>query len=256
MTSKNPLSTAFTNFLQRDIRSDQHTKFVSELDEQKIIDSLRLIERIYQDNALMLWNRSHPKLEYVSKNFENILGYKENEFKSLRPLDFFSLIHPEDLEDLQKCFQFINTSEPYDPITHRFILNYRIKHKDGKYIAIRDEKLAVKSEGDKYIYFTMFRSINEEEKFFQVKLDIFQYDAGRAIKVYTYNPRKSDDFITPRQNEIIKLIIQGYSTQEIAERLGVSINTIRNHKQVLFRKVNVKSSVELINYANSMSGKI
>ena len=51
------------------------------------------------------------------------------------------------------------------------------------------------------------------------------------------------------QNEIIKLILKGFSTQEIADRLNVSVNTIKNHKQVLFRKVNVKSSVELINFA-------
>jgi DNA-binding NarL/FixJ family response regulator len=82
-----------------------------------------------------------------------------------------------------------------------------------------------------------------------VKLDIFQHTKGNVLKVYTYNPRQSDHSITPRQNEIIKLLIKGFSTQEIADRMNVSVNTVKNHKQVLFRKVNVKSSVELINFA-------
>ena len=66
---------------------------------------------------------------------------------------------------------------------------------------------------------------------------------GDVVKVYTFDSRHTDHSITPRQNEIIKLIIKGFSTQEIADRLHVSVNTVKNHKQALFRKVNVKSSV-------------
>jgi DNA-binding CsgD family transcriptional regulator len=95
----------------------------------------------------------------------------------------------------------------------------------------------------------MFKNISNREKFFHVTLDILQYSKGDVTKVYTFDPRHADHSITPRQNEIIKLIIKGFSTQEIADCLNVSVNTIKNHKQVLFRKVNVKSSVELINFA-------
>jgi len=93
------------------------------------------------------------------------------------------------------------------------------------------------------------KTFSNSEKFFHVKLDILRYSDGDVAKVYTFDPRHADHSITPRQNEIIKLILKGFSTQEIADRLNVSVNTIKNHKQVLFRKVNVKSSVELINFA-------
>jgi DNA-binding NarL/FixJ family response regulator len=44
------------------------------------------------------------------------------------------------------------------------------------------------------------------------------------------------------------LIMKGFSNQEIADQLSVSVYTVKNHKQMLFRKANVKSSIELANY--------
>lgn len=163
--------------------------------------------------------------------------------------DFFKLVHPDDLKGLQQCFNFINDSEPYDPETHRFVLHCRFKNKGGKYVYLHDEKLAIKSDSQKYIYFTLFRKISPDQKFFNVKLDIHQYLKGNMIKVYSYSPRHLDQFITPRQNDIIKLIMMGFSNQEIADRLNLSINTIKNHKQLLFKRTNVRSSIELASYA-------
>jgi DNA-binding NarL/FixJ family response regulator len=51
--------------------------------------------------------------------------------------------------------------------------------------------------------------------------------------------------MTPRQNDIICLTQKGLSNKEIAEYLHVSVSTVKNHKQVVFRKANVKSSLEL-----------
>lgn len=242
-------SNTFINFLKKDPRDDQYHRFEAEDDSQKIIESLSFVEQLHPDQVLLLCNRSHPKLQYVSSNCKNILDFESHEVKNLTVQDFFACIHSEDLQPLQQCFEFINEAEPYDPITHRFVLHYRFKRKSGTYVHLRDEKVAVKSVTGKYIYFAMFKNVTAQEKFFHVKLHILQHTNGKVLNVYTYNPRQDDHSVTPRQNEIIKLIIKGFSTQEIADRLQVSVNTVKNHKQQLFRKVNVKSSVELVNFA-------
>ena len=247
--STREVSNAFINLLKNDPYEDQYFRFEAEADDQRIIQNLSIVERLYPDQLLMLCNRSHPKLHYVGSNCRYIFGFDEDEFKSFKVQDFFARVHPQDLHGLRQCFEFINSAEPYDPVTHRFVLRYRFKEKAGGYLHVRDEKLAIKSDTGKYIYFSMFKNISLQEKFFHVKLDILQYGKGDVMKVYTYNPSHAGHAITPRQNDIIKLIIKGFSTQEIADRLNVSVNTIKNHKQVLFRKVNVKSSVELINFA-------
>ena len=197
----------------------------------------------------MLCSTSHPRLSYVSKNCLAVLGYSNREFASKSIQDFFNLVHPDDVEGVQRCFEFINATEPYDPISYRFVLYYRFRSKGGQYIYLRDEKLAIKSDINRYIYFTLFRNLSHQEKFFQVKLEILQYRMGSAFKIHAYSPGSNDGAITPRQQDVIKLVVQGFSTQEIADRLNISVNTVKNHKQLLFRKLNVKSSVELVNFA-------
>lgn len=52
--------------------------------------------------------------------------------------------------------------------------------------------------------------------------------------------------LTQRENEIIKLIKDGLSNQEIAETLFISVNTARNHIYNIYKKVGVKNRYELI----------
>ena len=246
MALRKSASQSFLGFIKKDIIDSQYSKYEAETDAQKIKSNLLFVEQLFPSHALMLCNRSHPGLTYVSGNCVKLFGFSDKSFQALSVNDFFNLVHPDDIAGLQQCFEFINEAEPYNPMVHRFVLYYRFKQESGHYIHLRDEKLALRT-GDKFVYFTMFKDITTEEKFFHVKLDIQQYtDDGRLLQVYSYNPKQPDKLITPRQNDIIKLIVQGFSTQEIANHLNVSVNTVKNHKQVLFRKVNVKSSVELI----------
>ena len=55
--------------------------------------------------------------------------------------------------------------------------------------------------------------------------------------------------ITKREIEVIKLIAQEYTTQEIADQLFVSTNTVATHKRNLFVKMDVKNSVGMIKKA-------
>ena len=56
--------------------------------------------------------------------------------------------------------------------------------------------------------------------------------------------------ITKRELEVVKLIAQEYTTQQIADKLFVSTNTIATHKRNLFVKMDVKNSVGMIKKAS------
>ena len=55
--------------------------------------------------------------------------------------------------------------------------------------------------------------------------------------------------LTPREREILRLLAEGYSNKEIAERLIVSPSTIHSHRTNLMRKLNLSSRHDLIRYA-------
>ncbi len=53
--------------------------------------------------------------------------------------------------------------------------------------------------------------------------------------------------LTPRENEIVMHICEGKNNKEIAELLFISQNTVRNHIYNIYRKLEVKNKVELLN---------
>lgn len=63
-------------------------------------------------------------------------------------------------------------------------------------------------------------------------------------------PRKGEiPKITKRELEVIKLIAKEYTTQQIADELFVSTNTVATHKRNLFVKMDIKNSVGMIRKA-------
>ena len=52
--------------------------------------------------------------------------------------------------------------------------------------------------------------------------------------------------LTPRETEILPLVVRGLDTPTIAQALGVSDNTVRTHKKSLYRKLDVHSKQELL----------
>jgi DNA-binding NarL/FixJ family response regulator len=55
--------------------------------------------------------------------------------------------------------------------------------------------------------------------------------------------------LTPRENEIIKLIAQGLTGKKIAEKLFLSYHTISTHRKNIFQKLDIKSTAEVVLYA-------
>ena len=53
--------------------------------------------------------------------------------------------------------------------------------------------------------------------------------------------------ITPREWQIIELIQAGSTNQEIAERLFISVATVKDYNNKLFKKCGVRNRVELGN---------
>lgn len=59
----------------------------------------------------------------------------------------------------------------------------------------------------------------------------------------------SDERLTPRELEIVRLVGAGLGNKEIAGRLGISVTTLRTHLSSVHRKLRTTSRVELALYA-------
>jgi two-component system, NarL family, nitrate/nitrite response regulator NarL len=76
--------------------------------------------------------------------------------------------------------------------------------------------------------------------------------ASRAV-VGNGNGSSDHDLIysqlTPRELEVLRLLVEGNSSREIAQALGVSPNTVRTHVQGILAKLQVHSRLEAAAFA-------
>lgn len=52
--------------------------------------------------------------------------------------------------------------------------------------------------------------------------------------------------LTSREQEVYEFIIKGNTTKNIAEKLAVGFETIKTHRKNIYRKLKVKTGIELI----------
>ncbi len=52
--------------------------------------------------------------------------------------------------------------------------------------------------------------------------------------------------LTPREKEILNLLIKNQSTREIAQTLGISEKTVRNHISNVIQKLGVDSRIQAV----------
>lgn len=62
-------------------------------------------------------------------------------------------------------------------------------------------------------------------------------------------PSKGKKLITKREREIVKLIVQGYTSAEIANLLFISTRTVETHRSNLMNKLDLKNTAALVRYA-------
>ncbi len=60
------------------------------------------------------------------------------------------------------------------------------------------------------------------------------------------------DSLTPREREVMRMVVEGLTTKEVAEGLSISVKTAEHHRCNLMRKLGLQNSVELVRYATKL----
>jgi len=61
--------------------------------------------------------------------------------------------------------------------------------------------------------------------------------------------QESTESLTPREIDVLKLIVQGYTNRQIGEELHISVRTVEGHRANLSGKIGLRSRVDLVRYA-------
>lgn len=75
----------------------------------------------------------------------------------------------------------------------------------------------------------------------------------RALLNDSANPTKIGPLcegLTPRELDVLRLIVQGNTNRQVADALNLSVRTVESHRANLMSKLGVSSRVELVRYAS------
>jgi two-component system response regulator NreC len=87
--------------------------------------------------------------------------------------------------------------------------------------------------GEVYIYPTLAKLLVAD----------FLSHAGEGVNKTTVNG------LTPREFEVLSVLAEGLSNDEIADKLAISRHTVARHRENLMRKLNLHNRSELVKYA-------
>lgn len=62
--------------------------------------------------------------------------------------------------------------------------------------------------------------------------------------------------MTAREGEMLDLAIQGWSNDDIAKQLNISIHTVKKHFQSIYAKMNVRNRIQMLQCLPISTNKI
>jgi DNA-binding NarL/FixJ family response regulator len=101
----------------------------------------------------------------------------------------------------------------------------------------------LKSCSDKELIDAVDATLNNRKYFSNDIMDVL---IERRTTVRTPNEQVK---LTATETEIVRLITQGHTTKEIADKRNLSFHTIITHRKNIFRKLSINSTSELMMYA-------
>jgi DNA-binding CsgD family transcriptional regulator len=77
------------------------------------------------------------------------------------------------------------------------------------------------------------------------------FNKGELVRTFSSKDMelKKQDVFSGRELEVLKLLLKGYESKQIAEKLYISSNTVDNHRKNMIRKLNARDTTALVQLA-------
>ncbi len=101
----------------------------------------------------------------------------------------------------------------------------------------------------KYVLVEAIQKVYEGETYFSEKVS--QILMGTLVRRVRKNAEDEDDApakLSPREKEVVKLIMDGLNSPQIAEKLFISHRTVESHRANIMQKLKVKNIIELVRF--------
>lgn len=197
-----------------------------------------------------IFNLETLQYEWMGESIKDVLGCDKTD---LTILQVFENIHPDDQPwhmAIENKLQALMEEYGMDWLSnYKVIYDFRFKNIKGVYIRLLKQMIQIYDEANhcykRYGHITDITHIKRSGEpclsLFGLNGEISMKDIPLVIKAKEPCP------FTSREKEIILLMVRGFTGKEIADRLFISFDTVKNHKKNIFCKASCNSALQLMN---------
>lgn len=205
------------------------------------------------DYYYYVFNLANLEMEFVSETMTAIVGLQIPDFT----VEYiFENVHPDDKERFiaheKKVTEFFTQLPPEKVLKYKVSYDYRLKCNNGAYKWILQQVTTIQTDESGAV----IRVVGVHTDITHIKTD--NKPTGLSFigldgEPSYHNVDIQKDFLLPtnqlftrREREIIRQIIEGKTSKEIANNLHSSIHTINTHRKNILRKAKCASPTELV----------
>jgi len=216
----------------------------------------RLITSIFSPGAYYYYivDFFNMGINEVSSSITSILGLDP---ATVTFNDIIESIHPEDLSFVSQAEEmainhFYNVIGKEKIFKYKVCYNFRSRIADGSYQLFHHQAIVLSADDEGRFgkslnihtninHITTVNNYNVHFIGIADQTDIIQLEFNTEKKSTTVST-----FFSKRETEVINLMSLGFNNSKIAEKLYISIHTVKNHRKNALKKSDSKSSSELI----------
>jgi len=207
----------------------------------------------FTDQTIFIINHSTFRYEFVSENVKQVFGFSANDIME-GTMNIIATHHNQDdlryaqevvYPSFYRCLDRVPESEK---LNIKSEYTYRVTHALGHSLQIHQQNIILTMEQNKAILgLCICSDISRYKKDNQVLYrNVLVLNTGERQELES---NVANNLFTPKESATLQLTAEGLSEKEIANRLSVSINTIKSHRRSMIKKTGVKNTSELMRFA-------
>lgn len=185
----------------------------------------------------------------VSYDYAELMEGPQKQLDRMLPQDQF-LFRQHVFPDI---LAFLRNIQPQEYQRYRFSFSYRFFRKDGSIANLLQHGtyLEPSPDGKPLLNMVVFSDITDykTDDVMSLTITYLTENKGYITVLKRHYPLQTSNGISEREMQVLKLSLQGLSSKQIADKLYLSIHTVKNHKRNMMDRTSSKNISELIHFA-------
>ncbi len=203
------------------------------------------------------WSKCNFLLQ--SNEQKEIFGINKSDCKDVNSKMYYDSIHPDDLafvletdNMLHDFFSEMTFNERKD---YKLVYDFRIRNVEGFYVRYMNQCVVLdqNKNGETWLTLVISHLLSEPDENRKSQRRLINFKTG---KLHLFNNNDDDlnsnIILSKREKEILILMSRGYNSTDISDKLHISINTVKNHRQSILRKTKTNNTVQVVFYSKKL----